>query len=747
MARPAPGLPPMSEAFDILFVADPRFEGGTSTALAAEIDVAARAGFSIGLLMVKGALLGATLPVHPQLASLIDRGAARIVDPDTAAAATLAVIHHPIILENLPLRRVDVAAKDVVLVLHHPRLNGAQEVEYDLARTVTHARTLFGSEVFLAPVSRVVRDTICHVVPPGSRLLPEDWLNVLSVERWPARPERAPTYPVVIGRHARPDGLKWPRTAEEAFLAYPADPARYRVRALGAGDFLFERYGTLPANWDLLPFDVEGVPAFLQSLDFYVYFHDGAWSEAFGRTVLEALAAGLVVILPPSFKPAFGIAAIYVEAADVERTIAAFVAEPKRYLAQARLARDYARRHFDEAEFLTRLDRLFDLRRPAVPNVRNHAPLPRRRLLFVSTNGIGLGHLTQQLAIADRLPEELISVFATMSTAMRLVRDAGYQAHFLTYHKHVRAEAERWNRVLAEELFELIAFLRPRVVAYDGTMPFAGLLRALDAHPSVMSVWVRRPMWRESHAPELEGSGSFAAIVEPGEIADAFDTGPTKREQPHVFRVPPVLHLDPRARLSRNEARRALGLEESHLAVALQLGSEVNYPIDRVKQSILAALVRQPEVVVLEFISPIRRPGAASEATHARHRIVEMFPTFAHSRAFDLAVTAAGYNTFHENVLGGVPTIFVPNEAGEMDLQVRRALFAEVNGLGFALRRDHDHYAVEEIVARALDRDVRARLRERCEALPVANGADEIARFIAHAARFVRMDRSIEKVQ
>jgi len=42
---------------DILFVADVRFEGGTSTALAVEIRAAARAGFKTGLLAVKGPLL------------------------------------------------------------------------------------------------------------------------------------------------------------------------------------------------------------------------------------------------------------------------------------------------------------------------------------------------------------------------------------------------------------------------------------------------------------------------------------------------------------------------------------------------------------------------------------------------------------------------------------------------------------------------------------------------------------------
>ena len=46
------------------------------------------------------------------------------------------------------------------------------------------------------------------------------------------------------------------------------------------------------------------------------------------------------------------------------------------------------------------------------------------------------------------------------------------------------------------------------------------------------------------------------------------------------------------------------------------------------------------------------------------------------------AIAAAGYNTFHEQVLGAIPTLFVPNEADEMDLQASRARWAELTRRG-----------------------------------------------------------------
>src|SRR5262245_61923508 len=84
--------------FDILFVADPRFEGGTSTALKEEIEASHRAKLRTGLLMVKGSLLGrANLWMHPDIRALVDTGAVEIVDHQTGIAVDLTIVHHPTI--------------------------------------------------------------------------------------------------------------------------------------------------------------------------------------------------------------------------------------------------------------------------------------------------------------------------------------------------------------------------------------------------------------------------------------------------------------------------------------------------------------------------------------------------------------------------------------------------------------------------------------------------------------------------
>lgn len=724
---------------DILFVADVRFEGGASTALAAEVDAAAAAGFRCGLLMVKGALLGLTMPVHPLIRAAIDRGDLLPVDPEEPVAAPLSIVHHPTIFRNPPVRRPAVQSDRVVLVLHHPRLDQLGDEQYDLAEIVRNCRLAFGVDVLLAPVSRVVRETLALVPPQGSALLAEDWPNIIDCAAWQTRPERDPVWPVTLGRHARPDPLKWPEDLQEALLAYPDDPGRYRVRILGGGAFLDDLYGPLPRTWEVLPFRDEGVDTFLAGLDFYVYYHGPVWLEAFGRTILEAICARVPVILPPAFEPLFGPAAIYCEIDAVRQTIARFVADPAAYHAHVAAAHAHAVAHFDLRHFAPRLKRLFGLE-PARAAAPARPPLPEARVLFLSTNGIGLGHLTQQMAIARRLPPDIRSIFGTMSLALQIPIEAGYEAHFLPHHHVLKIDAESWNAMFAEELFDLIAFTRPRLIAFDGTMPFPGLMRALRCFPQIPSLWVRRPLWREIHRPALAAADGFTLLVEPAELAQDFDHGPTAAEREQTLVVPPILHFAPDERLSRTSAREALGVAADDVVVAMQLGSGTNFELDATRRALIEAVLRHPSALVIEFVSPIADPRENAPLDHPRYRQRIHFPVFPLSAGFDWQIIAAGYNAFHEAILGGVPTLFVPNEAPEMDLQATRGHWAALNGMGRMLRRDHDRFAVREAVEEMMRSQVRDAIRAACASLPQDDGAGRLARVVAEHARMLRAD-------
>ena len=101
----------------------------------------------------------------------------------------------------------------------------------------------------------------------------------------------------VIGRHGRPDPVKWPRDPGELLQAYPDSRARSRSGSSAAARSACTGSAASPASWDVVEFGAESPRDFLGTLDFFVYFHDPDWVEAFGRTILEAMASGVPVIV------------------------------------------------------------------------------------------------------------------------------------------------------------------------------------------------------------------------------------------------------------------------------------------------------------------------------------------------------------------------------------------------------------------------------------------------------------------
>lgn len=724
----------MDEFFDVVFVADPRFPGGTSTALEAEIRAAAGSGLSVAMLPVKGTVLRQSWPVHPGLAAAVSDGDVAWLEPGRRARATFAIVHHPGLFEGAPARGLELSAETVVLVLHHPLRDGSGVPQYPLEAIVANVEAAIGRKPILAPVGPKVRAQMETAAIGGASVCPEDWLNLIDVDAWPQRPDRPLAAPIRVGRHSRPHPPKWPGTLASALAAYPQREDLSIVMLGAARDRLQRTWGSVPAHWQLLPFGSVDVRDFLRSLDFYVYFHSPQWIEAFGRSILEAAATGLVVILPEHFRPLFGAAAVYGEPDEVGDLIDEFAADPARYRAQAARARAVVAERFGHRQFRPRLERL----RPdwaalsgGRPPLSRRRPEPaQRRALLVTSNGVGLGHLTRLLAVADALPPELEPVFFTLSQAAGLVREAGYCVEYRPFHRTTGADVAAWNAALAEELSDALAFHGADCLVFDGNVPYQGLLDALDAHPHVVSIWMRRAFWNDGHAAMLERAAHFDAVVEPQDLAASLDVGPTVRLRETVHLVPPIVRGDPAARLEPLAARRLLGLPETGTLALLALGPQSNFDLTPVREAILAWFAGRPDLHLVELEPWI---GAASGQSEAPRRI-SRYPIFPLSRAFDFQISTCGYNTFHEAVLGGIPSVIVPNEAAEMDLQVERARFGELRGCSLMLRRNAalDAPRILDRIARPQER---AAMRAAAAELAVPDGAACAAAFISDYAR------------
>jgi hypothetical protein len=113
-----------------------------------------------------------------------------------------------------------------------------------------------------------------------------------------------------------------------------------------------------------------------------------------------------------------------------------------------------------------------------------------------------------------------------------------------------------------------------------------------------------------------------------------------------------------------------------------------------------------------------------------------------HMRAFDLAICAAGYNTFHELMLAGVPTLFVPQEkiADEQDRRAQRAIDA---GAGARLELG-DAASLRDAVDRFREPSVRAAAAEAARRLVPASHARDAA---AELLRLVLPPHEVEAAE
>jgi hypothetical protein len=361
-------------------------------------------------------------------------------------------------------------------------------------------------------------------------------------------------------------------------------------------------------------------------------------------------------------------------------------------------------------------------------------------MLFVSSNGIGMGHLTRLLAIARRCAPPLQPVFVTMSQAIAAIEPWGFLAEYTPHHTYLDCDQESWNRHLAAEMRERFAFYDPAVILFDGNMPYSGLIEAARERDNAWFVWCRRGLWREgSGATALSREAAFDAVIEPMELAGHLDRGPTTTARARTREVGIVRLLDDQELLDRAEARSQLGLGNHTTAILVQLGAGNNFAVEPIRRYLLSLLEDRPglEIVVVE--SPISAtPIDPSSAALTRR----LYPIARYLHAFDFAVSAAGYNTFHELMLSACPTIFIPNEHPMMDDQLLRARYAEHRGWAITVRVS-DPYRMRGALERILEPAEREAMRACMRAITIdRDGARAAARILEEMALAGRADRA-----
>lgn len=703
-------------------LSDFRYTGGTSASMAEEIKAQARAGFTTGLLHVPAAHLRTTRPFNERIRACVRAGFADLVDPEAPVRARILLIRQPRIFATEPERPLGIRADHTVVVVNQgPQDALGDEIYYDLGEVAARVHALFGEDVEWAPIGPLVRETVL-TVDPGFPLSPAEWHNIIDVDHWSVDRSTFVGEHPVIGRHSRPDWKKWPGSADELRAVYP-DREDMPVRILGGSEVAEKVLGGRPRNWTVHQFNTVEPRQFLRSIDFFVYFHNPAWVEAFGRTILEALSSGAPAILPRHFERVFGDAALYCQPEEVQGLVERLHADADAYRAQSELGQRRVRERFGYESHAIRLAERIGSPRGEPEAPERVARRSRKRMLFLSSNGAGLGHLTRLMAVGNRLPSRYQVVIGTQSQAVPLVNREGFLTEYVPSRRYQGSESREWNGYLQLRLEELIAAYDPALVLVDGTVPYWGLVRVMEAHPDRQFVWLRRPMWRAGEGGEWLRRGlSYDAVIEPGEFASPVDEGLTVGRGDAVP-VEPIVYLDEKDLLDRAEACAALDLDPERPAALIQLGAGNINDVTSDVGVVAERLLREPGLQVALAQSPI----ATSEIEPPPGlRILNEFPMSRFYRAFDLVVSAAGYNSYHELLRFGVPSLLIPNEHTELDDQVARARFAADAGVALCLEAI-DADSADRCLSQLLDPQVREGMRERCAALAPGNGAQRVA--------------------
>lgn len=346
-------------------------------------------------------------------------------------------------------------------------------------------------------------------------------------------------------------------------------------------------------------------------------------------------------------------------------------------------------------------------------------------ILFVTSNGAGLGHLSRLSAIAKQLPADRSIEFLTMSTAYERMADSGYTVHYFPSGGAVGEPPEVWNPMFQWYFQKLVHRLRPRLVVFDGTWVYKGITDVCRTF-GISLVWVQRGMWRrdvdENSVQRHNARSVVDHVIVPGDYAGTETVDVGKGIDPHY--VGPVVMTESHEIVARHEACMALGLDPNGKYVLLNLGGGSISDPDSIAHEAFALLRENAaELTPVQVVSPLAELG---ECTDGLIR-VSAYPVMRYAKAFEAMIAAAGYNTAQEAVSLGVPSILVPNLNTITDDQSRRAHLLSERGLCWAVDESSDMTAAIKLLA---DPNERRRMRERLDEAESPSGAVEAASIV-----------------
>ena len=307
--------------FDVIILSDLALPGGTTASNLAEIAANERAEWRTGLVHNPNPKYR-DIGVNPKFFDACSERT-RLLSAGEHVSCDVLVVKYPPCARRIPdvFPSIDVRREIVMIANQTPwtGYTGDRELFYEIPEVDHEIARVFGRSPLWYPIGPAIRHVFEHHHADemaNVRWAGDDWFEIIDASVWrrPSRPHNGDVFRV--GRHGRDSVWKWPSEPDVIRAAYPGE-APYVIDILGGADEAKRRLGRLPNNWTVQPFDSINPVDFLARLDAFVHVAHPDMEEAFGRTILEALAVGVPVITEPRFAGPFGDAVIACDPHDV----------------------------------------------------------------------------------------------------------------------------------------------------------------------------------------------------------------------------------------------------------------------------------------------------------------------------------------------------------------------------------------------------------------------------------------------
>ena len=316
------------------------------------------------------------------------------------------------------------------------------------------------------------------------------------------------------------------------------------------------------------------------------------------------------------------------------------------------------------------------------------APTPAPRsgpptMVVVVPNGVGLGHVTRMMAVAKALnqSQRFRVIFWCFSRAAAIVQAAGFEVILRQTGVHLDAHPPDWRWWETVEFAKTLREIRPDVVAYDGAGFDQFMVNAMRTPGCGRCgvLWVRRGMMRpETDKAVLNPEQYSDLVLEPGDLAVEADKGPTRVAKAEfqgfskVYVAPPITLKPYLPAYKRREAMKRLGLRRGKYCLVSLGGAFGNW--DELLWNIKEH-ARRNRITLIWAQSPLSPPP---NDPNGETMVRQFYPLSPYLEAFSGVITATGYNSFHELMMGyDGPVLLAPTNLERLDDQVARATYAK----------------------------------------------------------------------